>query len=106
MRINLLGKEIIFEVKEDIHRSSKLKNLFDKKYIYRFAMLMGVFLFFGTIIQITELKANYKVGDIAASDIIAYKNITYRKDIMDKDIRKKIIENTTPEYDIIPEVDK
>ena len=25
MRINLLGKEIIFEIKEDIHRSSKLK---------------------------------------------------------------------------------
>jgi putative nucleotidyltransferase with HDIG domain len=105
MRINLLGKEIIFEIKEDIHRSSKLKNLFDKKYIYRFATLMGVFLFFGTIIQITELKANYKVGDIAISDIIAYKNVTYYKDIMDKDIRKKILENTTPEYDKMPEVE-
>ena len=104
MRINLLGKEIIFEIKEDNHKNSKLKNLFNKKYAYRFSILMAVFLFFGVIIQISELKANYKIGDIASSDIIAYKNVVYFKDILDKNIRKKVMENTTPEYDIIPEV--
>ena len=104
MRINLLGKEISFEIKEDNHKNSKLKNLFNKKYAYRFSILMAVFLFFGVIIQISELKANYKIGDIASSDIIAYKNVVYFKDILDKNIRKKVMENTTPEYDIIPEV--
>ena len=44
------------------------------------------------------------MGSVAPSDIIAYKDVIYTVDILDKGIKEKIMKNTTPEYDKISSV--
>lgn len=46
----------------------------------------------------------YSINSIATKDIIAFKDFKYYEDILDKDLRDKIIKTTTPEYDLLKEV--
>ena len=105
MVINIFGREIVLEVKEKRKQSSSnVKKR--KKFLFRFGLAILVFLIFGIIIEISRLQRDYKIGSVAQSDIIAYKNVTYYIDILDDNIQDKIIKTTTPEYDEIPEVKK
>ena len=105
MVINILGREIVLEIKEKRKQgSSNTKKR--RKFLFRFVLAIFVFLIFGIIIEISRLQRDYKIGSVAQYDIIAYKNVTYYIDILDDDIQDKIIKTTTPEYDEIPEVKK
>ena len=105
MVINILGREIVLEIKEKRKQgSSNTKKR--RKFLFRFVLAIFVFLIFGIIIEISRLQQDYKIGSVAQSDIIAYKNVTYYIDILDDNIQDKIMKTTTPEYDEIPEVKK
>lgn len=111
MNFNILGREFLFEMKDNRNRDTRnnVKNTIRKnkgKFIYRFLLLSIIFFIFGIFIEAIRLKPNYTVGSIAESDIIAYKNVTYSVDLLDDNIQDKIFRNTTPEYDKIPEVNK
>lgn len=103
MTINIFGREIVFEVKEK-NQKEEQKKTSGKKFINRFIWSMIVFFCFGTAIELSKIKANYIVGTVAPTDIIAYKDVVYNVDIMDKGVKDKIMKNTTPEYDKIPSV--
>ena len=104
MELNLFGREIIFEIKNNRKDKNGIKK--DKKFIYRFVLATLMFLIFGLIVEVYKLRANYTVGSIAENDIIAYKNITYFVDLLDENLRNKIRKNTTPEYDRLPEIEQ
>ena len=111
MNFNILGREFLFEIKDNRNRDTRnnVKNTIRKnkgKFIYRFLLLSIIFFIFGVFVEAIRLKPNYTVGSIAESDIIAYKNVTYSVDLLDDNIQDKIFRNTTPEYDKIPEVNK
>lgn len=111
MNFNILGREFLFEMKDNRNRDTRnnVKNTIRKnkgKFIYRFLLLSIIFFIFGAFVEAIRLKPNYTVGSIAESDIIAYKNVTYSVDLLDDNIQDKIFRNTTPEYDKIPEVNK
>ncbi len=111
MNFNILGREFLFEIKDNRNRDTRnnVKNTIRKnkgKFIYRFLLLSIIFFIFGVFVESILLKPNYTVGSIAESDIIAYKNVTYSVDLLDDNIQDKIFRNTTPEYDKIPEVNK
>ena len=111
MNFNILGREFLFEMKDNRNRDTRnnVKNTIRKnkgKFIYRFLLLSIIFFIFGVFVEAIRLKLNYTVGSIAESDIIAYKNVTYSVDLLDDNIQDKIFRNTTPEYDKIPEVNK
>ena len=111
MNFNILGREFLFEMKDNRNRDTRnnVKNTIRKnkgKFIYRFLLLSIIFFIFGIFVEAIRLKPNYTVGSIAESDIIAYKNVTYSVDLLDDNIQDKIFRNTTPEYDKIPEVNK
>ena len=111
MNFNILGREFLFEMKDNRNRDTRnnVKNTIQKnkgKFIYRFLLLSIIFFIFGVFVEAIRLKPNYTVGSIAESDIIAYKNVTYSVDLLDDNIQDKIFRNTTPEYDKIPEVNK
>ena len=103
MTINIFGREIVFEIKEKSRKESSII-LSNKKFINRFIWSVLVFFAFGIIIEFSKLGANYTVGSVAPSDIIAYKDVIYTVDILDKGIKEKIMKNTTPEYDKISSV--
>lgn len=103
MTINIFGREIVFEIKEKSRKESSII-LSNKKFINRFIWSVLVFFAFGIIIEFFKLGANYTVGSVAPSDIIAYKDVIYTVDILDKGIKEKIMKNTTPEYDKISSV--
>lgn len=111
MNFNILGREFLFEIKDNRNRDTRnnVKNTIRKnkgKFIYRFLLLSIIFFIFGVFVESILLKPNYTVGSMAESDIIAYKNVTYSVDLLDDNIQDKIFRNTTPEYDKIPEVNK
>lgn len=111
MNFNILGREFLFEMKDNRNRDTRnnVKNTIRKnkgKFIYRFLLLSIIFFIFGIFVEAIRLKPNYTVGSIAESDIIAYKNVTYSVDLLDDNIQDKIFRNTTPEYYKIPEVNK
>ena len=103
MTINIFGREIVFEIKEKSRKESSII-LSNKKFINRFIWSVLVFFAFGIIIEFSKLRANYTVGSVAPSDIIAYTDVIYTVDILDKGIKEKIMKNTTPEYDKISSV--
>lgn len=106
MKINLFGKEMIFEINESKNIKKNLINSnINKKFIFRFIISIIVFFIFGFLLEISNLKTNYDIGTVAQNDIVAYKNVTYFVDLLDKNIQNKIKKNTTPEYDRIKTIE-
>jgi len=106
MRVNIRGREFIFEVKEKKTKSNEIKYNNKKKFTFRFIVLTITFMIFGIIIEMSRLNVNYVVGSIAKSDIVAYKNVSYFVDILDDSIEEKIMKTTQPEFDKIKDVNK
>ena len=95
MKYNLFGREIVFEI-------NKKKNKFEVSnrniFLYRFVLAVIIFFIFGIFMEISNLSKNYEIGSKAPKDIIAYKNVTYYVDLLDKNLENKVKKNTTPEY--------
>ena len=106
MRVNIRGREFVFEVKEKKTKSNEIKYNNKKKFTFRFIVLTITFMIFGIIIEMSRLNVNYVVGSIAKSDIVAYKNVSYFVDILDDSIEEKIMKTTQPEFDKIKDVNK
>ncbi|WP_304179642.1 HD family phosphohydrolase [Leptotrichia trevisanii] len=106
MRVNIRGREFIFEIKEKKPKSNEIKYNNKKKFTFRFIVLTITFMIFGIIIEMSRLNVNYVVGSIAKSDIVAYKNVSYFVDILDDSIEEKIMKTTQPEFDKIKDVNK
>ena len=104
MEFNIFGREIVFEVKNNKKDKNNENN--SRKFVYRFILVVTMFLIFGLWIEVYKLRANYTVGSISENDVIAYKNITYFVDLLDKNLQNKIRKNTTPEYDRLREIEE
>ncbi|BBM44478.1 HD family phosphohydrolase [Leptotrichia trevisanii] len=106
MRVNIRGREFVFEVKEKKSKSNGTQYSGKNRFMFRFIVLMITFMIFGIIIEMSRLNVNYVVGSIAKSDIVAYKNVSYFVDILDDSIEEKITKTTQPEFDKIKDVNK
>ena len=105
MKINFFGKKFEINIKSvNINFSLEKIEEKDNKYRYRILMLMITFLFFAIFNVISKNKTKYSVGSEVKRDIIAHKTITYEKDILNEDIKNRILKNTTPEYDRLDEL--
>lgn len=109
MKIDFFGKVIEFNVKnKDNYESVKNKknNLFMNNANFRIV----VFIFIVSIFFLISLRVNnktiYSIGEKVENDIIAYKDVTYTKNILDDELKNKIKKNTLPEYDRIDDIDK
>ena len=106
MRVNILGREFLFEVKERNKKNDKSQSYIKNRFMFRFVILAITFMIFGIIIEMSRLNVNYNVGSIAKSDIVAYKNMSYFVDILDDSIEEKIMRTTQPEYDKLKDVNR
>ena len=105
MKINFFGKKFEINIKSvNINFSLEKIEEKDNKYRYRILMLIITFLFFAIFNVISKNKTKYSVGSEVKRDIIAHKTITYEKDILNEDIKNRILKNTTPEYDRLDEL--
>lgn len=106
MRISVLGREFIFEVKEKNKKQTGTQFNVKNRFVFRFIVLTITFMIFGIIIEMSRLNVNYVVGSIAKSDIVAYKNVSYFVDILDDSIEEKIMRTTQPEFDKIKDINR
>ena len=106
MKVNILGREFLFEIKEKKKKNNESQSYIKNRFIFRFTILAITFMIFGIIIEMSRLNVNYSVGSIAKSDIVAYKNMSYFVDILDDSIEEKIMRTTQPEYDKINSVNR
>ncbi len=106
MRVNILGREFIFEVKEKNTKNTEVQFNIKNRFVFRFIVLTITFMIFGMIIEMSRLNVNYVVGSIAKSDIVAYKNVSYFVDILDDSIEEKIMKTTQPEFDRLKDVNR
>ena len=83
MKYNLFGREIVFEISEKKKKTEiSNKNIF----LYRFLLAVSIFFIFGIFMEISNLSKNYEIGAKAPKDIIAYKNVIYYVDLLDKNM--------------------
>lgn len=105
MKINIFNR--IFEI--SIKKRENKEIFFWKKFIKNpekinaFIFILVVTFFFVAMLFKMNLNT-YRIGDVAKSDIIAYKDVTYTRDILDDELKVKISQNTTPEYDVLDDV--
>lgn len=102
MRIKILSREFIFEIKKAKRKKKEKKSHFEK----RFLGFVVLFFCFGFFIEYSKLKVDYKVGSVANSDIIAPKDVIYLTDLVDDILQDRILQTTTPEFDRIPGMNK
>ncbi|CAM3101850.1 HD family phosphohydrolase [Streptobacillus ratti] len=108
MKISFLGKILqinIFDNKME-QKESILKKLFKQNVNRRVIMYISMVAVFFMFMLINNNSTNYAIGTIAKKDVIAHKDVSYTRDILDDELRKKIKQNTTPEYDEIKDVAK
>ena len=106
MRLDVLGREFVFEVKEKNAKTKETQFNIKNRFTFRFIILTITFMVFGVVIEMSRLNVNYVVGSIAKSDIVAYKNVSYFVDILDDSIEEKIMKTTQPEFDKIKDVNR
>ena len=101
MKINLFGREITIIVDEQSNRKTSIASRFFKtnKFRYRFFLLALTALILTFVVEYNRLKTSYKIGEKVNKDVIAYKDTVYYKDILSEDVRERVVNNTTPEYD-------
>lgn len=97
MVINIFGRIIEINIRA---RQQEKKNFKNNNYFYRILFILIPFVLFALLSEYRTIKSeNYSIGSVLNSDIIAYKTISYNEDILDESLEKKIIDNTSPEYD-------
>lgn len=107
MKINFFGNILEINIK---NRSNKdynfIRYLFKDRYFSHIIMYVLMVGFFFTLISLKSNTETYVLGSIAKNDVIAYKDLTYTKNILDDELKQKIEKNTTPEYDRLEDVSK
>lgn len=107
MKINFFGNILEINIK---NRSNKdynfIRYLFKDRYFSHILMYVLMVGFFFTLISLKSNTETYVLGSIAKNDVIAYKDLTYTKNILDDELKQKIEKNTTPEYDRLEDVSK
>lgn len=107
MKINFFGNILEVNIK---NRSNKdynfIRYLFKDRYFSHIIMYVLMVGFFFTLISLKSNTETYVLGSIAKNDVIAYKDLTYTKNILDDELKQKIEKNTTPEYDRLEDVSK
>lgn len=97
MVINIFGRIIEINIRA---RQQEKKNFKNNNYFYRILFILIPFVLFALLSEYRTIKSeNYSIGSVLNTDIIAYKTISYNEDILDESLEKKIIDNTSPEYD-------
>ena len=102
MKIKILSREFVFEMKK-LKKKKKVKRSHFEK---RFLGLVLLFFCFGFFIEYSKLKVDYKIGSVASSDIIAPKDVIYLTDLVDDILQDRILQTTTPEFDRISGMNK
>ena len=92
MKIKILSREFVFEMKK-LKKKKKVKRSHFEK---RFLGLVLLFVCFGFFIEYSKLKVDYKIGSVASSDIIAPKDVIYLTDLVDDILQDRILQTTTP----------
>lgn len=103
MDINIFGYKIVINTFKNNKRKNKTHF---QKYQFRFIILIIMFSIFVVSNLFVDIRNEYRIGMIAENNIIAYKDIDYKQNILDDKIKDKIIKNIIPEYDIIPNVEE
>ena len=101
MRLDFWGREVTVSVVDKRKKKGGIASSFIKnnKFRYRFIILSSMFLVFGFLMETSRINVSFHIGDKATKDVVAYKDVVYYKDLMNEETKKRIIENTTPEYD-------
>lgn len=105
MQFNFFGNK--FEI--NVERNRKIKfnvKMLSDKYNFRIGFFLLLFILFSILFIYYKNKTEYVIGTQASHDVIAYKTVKYEKDILDKDLKQKILKNTKPEYDRKDEITK
>ena len=107
MKINFFGNLLEINIKtKDNKGESFMRYLFKDRYFSHIIMYVLIVGFFFVLISFKNNTETYVLGSIARNDVIAYKDLTYTKNILDDDLKQKIEKNTTPEYDRLEDVSK
>ena len=107
MKINFFGNLLEINIKtKDNKGESFMRYLFKDRYFSHIIMYVLIVGFFFVLISLKNNTETYVLGSIAKNDVIAYKDLTYTKNILDDDLKQKIEKNTTPEYDRLEDVSK
>lgn len=101
MRLDFWGREVTVSVVDKRNKKGGIASSFIKnnKFRYRFIILSSMFLIFGFLMETSRINVSFNIGDKATKDVVAYKDVVYYKDLMNEETKKRIVENTTPEYD-------
>ena len=107
MKINFFGNLLEINIKtKDNKGESFMRYLFKDRYFSHIIMYVLIVGFFFVLISLKNNTETYVLGSVAKNDVIAYKDLTYTKNILDDDLKQKIEKNTTPEYDRLEDVSK
>ena len=107
MKINFFGNLLESNIKtKDNKGESFMRYLFKDRYFSHIIMYVLIVGFFFVLISLKNNTETYVLGSVAKNDVIAYKDLTYTKNILDDDLKQKIEKNTTPEYDRLEDVSK
>ncbi|WP_064591768.1 HD family phosphohydrolase [Streptobacillus moniliformis] len=108
MKISFFGKILQINIVNNKTEKGEsiLKKLFKQNVNRRVIMYISMVAIFFMFMAINNNSNNYAVGTIAKKDVIAHKDVSYTKDILDDELKRKIKQNTTPEYDEIKDVAK
>lgn len=107
MQFNLFGNKLEVNIKrKEKHIEHSKINILSNRYDVRIGFFILFFVIFSILFVYYKNKTEYVVGNFAKNDVIAYKTVKYEKDILDKDLKEKILKNTKPEYDRKDEIAK
>lgn len=102
MKINIFNRS--FEISVKKRESKNWSNFIKEPLNINISLFLMILSFFFISMELKTNLNTYKIGDIAKSDIIAYKDVTYTRDLLDDELKIKIKQNTPPEYDVIEDV--
>lgn len=103
MQFNFFGNKFEINITKRQEKKFNMNKLYGK-YNVRMLTFILSFIIFSCLFIYYRNKTEYVIGTQAKHDVIAYKTVKYSKDILDKDLKEKILKNTKPEYDRKDEV--
>ncbi|CAM3160366.1 HDIG domain-containing metalloprotein [Streptobacillus felis] len=108
MKINFFGKILQINITDNNKEKKEffLAKLFKQNVNRRIFMYILSVAFFFIFMLINNNTTNYNVGTLAKNDVIAHKDVSYTRNILDDELKQKIKQNTPPEYDEIEDVAK
>lgn len=100
MNYNFFGKNIEISIKNVEKGISKTKNRIGR-FKYRVFFILFSYIIMAILLVYKKNPNEYRLNSIATEDVIAFKDFEYRTDLLDDNLKKKIVNSTTPVYDVI-----